>query len=466
MDRLIRHQIAWLNQGWKTRELKKLLYRLDRKDYEDAVLTISRGTRNLEDLTRLSIRLQPYRRTRSHDRIFNVLRNLSTSIHRALYSSILCTDRHDIGIELKAISIEIQPNDGDDKILANTQFIIIFSFEEGRNAAVKCHWEEIYIKTELPAKVAPLQPSLAPDRQKNRRRVLTAIKEVVSSIIPKHTLPSNQVTTADLSRAAAGVIFADATYGQGSQISRQSLDLCVALRKGRLERPACYGYLMDTEHVNLCYKAYPSEAKAGSNEWSIITLKDIFEHKFGLRSMFPLVERLHLALIVASSTLQLSETPWLSEMLTCRNLHFFKRGHEISYKRPFLLKRPTGDSSSSSSAGSAASMNDLGWIANPTLFRLGILLLEIMIGQTLDKVCEPIDVSKATEYCISRDFFTASRVLEEGRPMIDHAYKAVVQRCIHCTKSTSLDNSEFRQDVYSSVVVELEKILKYTGIGS
>ncbi len=74
------------------REFRKFLYHLNRKDYQDALGTISKGVNDLESLTRLSIALEPSRRKRSESSlsVISMLRDLSSSVHRALRSSILC----------------------------------------------------------------------------------------------------------------------------------------------------------------------------------------------------------------------------------------------------------------------------------------------------------------------------------------------------------------------------------------
>jgi hypothetical protein len=172
--------------------------------------------------------------------------------------------------------------------------------------------------------------------------------------------------------------------------------------------------------------------------------------------------------------LQLSKTPWLPEVPTSKNVHFFQRGRLLSYQQPFLLRtfpeRPSLSQRSrpgedNSGTGCAPTIVD----RNTTLFALGIMLLEIMLGSTLDKLREPHEEKMAfdgDEFGIIRDSVTALRLLEKRVALINPVYKAVVERCMGCTAGQDLDDESFRQDVYNGVVMELEDILGHTKLGA
>ncbi|KAG7290328.1 hypothetical protein NEMBOFW57_000328 [Staphylotrichum longicolle] len=106
---------------------------------------------------------------------------------------------------------------------------------------------------------------------------------------------------------------------------------------------------------------------------------------------------------------------------------------------------------------------------NTTTFALGIMLLEIILGSTLDQLREPQEAANAwhgDESGILRDSATAFRLLEQRVALIDQSYMLVVRRCIECTADQDLDQERFRQEVYNGVVAELEAILDHTELGS
>ncbi|KAK4100187.1 hypothetical protein N658DRAFT_497661 [Parathielavia hyrcaniae] len=105
---------------------------------------------------------------------------------------------------------------------------------------------------------------------------------------------------------------------------------------------------------------------------------------------------------------------------------------------------------------------------HPTLFALGITLLEILLGSTLDALRKPSERDLAfpgDERRIIRDSVTAHRLLEKRVSRVSLSYKAVVERCMGCAASRDLDEEDFRREVNNRVVLELEAILKYTSLG-
>ncbi|GKU02772.1 hypothetical protein FLAG1_06645 [Fusarium langsethiae] len=385
-------QVEWVNKNRMTQEFKKLLYRLHRDDYKDDIATISKGISDLHALANQSIILEPSRRKQSRGKLFKILRDLSTSIYRALCSSILCTDVHDT---------------------------------------------------------------------KSVKRVSFGIKQSLSFMSSTRSTHDIKEAMASSSRSATDVAFVK-TCDEGKQhLSKQPLNLCTALRNARHAQPVCYGHLIDTKCADRHFQVYPLGTTANSDSWSIVTLGDILEGKRGLKPLISLTEKVQLALAIASSVLQLSKTPWLPEAMTRNTVHFFRRDETFSYKHPFLQRsfpvRPSQDPNTTSASSCISS--------NPTLFALGILLLEIILGQSFEQLRSPDEKPIYGDYNGAiRSSIAAHKVLERVA-LISTAYQAVVQRCIDCTETCGLDEDGFRQEVYNNVVLELEAILESTKLG-
>ncbi|KAL6353697.1 hypothetical protein LRP88_13010 [Fusarium phalaenopsidis] len=462
--------VEWVNRGRITRGFKKLLYRLNRKDYQDALTTISKGISDLEELARLSVTLEPRRRKQSRGKVFKILRDLSTSIYRALCSSILCSDSHDVSLELATRFIEVGHEGEDEKILRDAQFKVAISFEVAEGPARKRFWDEVSIKTASSSSAASSKPYPVADKARSMKRVSFGINQTLAFIgsakPPPDIKPDIKRAMAIFTRPATDVAFMKTSHDDDGKVTGVPFDLCMALKKSREARPACYGRLIDTECTNRHFQVYPLGTTTNSDGWSIITLDEVLECKKGLRPLISLAEKVRLALAIASSVLQLSKTPWLPEVLTRKNVHFFRRDDSLSYEHPFLLKTLPESPLQSLKASPATSRERCTLMSNPTLFALGILLLEIILGSSFEQLRQSDEKAfEGDDHGIIRDSIAAHRLLEQRVALINPVYKAVVERCIGCTESIGLDEDDFRQQVYNGVVMELEAILDYTELG-
>ncbi|KAK0638560.1 hypothetical protein B0T16DRAFT_226906 [Cercophora newfieldiana] len=476
-------QVKWVERRWMPREFRKFLYRLDRKDYQDALGTISKGVNDLESLTRLSVALEPSRRKRSGGRAISILRDLSTSVYRALRSSISCQcrDSHDVSLGLLPRFAEHGYGDDDEKVLSEAKFRVAISFErDGPGTERKKLWDEVDIKRRpTTPNTAPPTPPTSPSvtaRLKRTRFVAfakaqttltTAAKPPVKPAKPSRDIKiavadvTRQLRATSLSTDITLVNLPDSSTGVLRETEMMDLvDLCGTLKRVVNTRPQCYGQLTDSECPANCFAVYSLTTTAvGGNTWSVITLDDILWKKQGLQPLLWLEEKVRLALAVASAVLQLSKTPWLSKPLAKKDVHFFVRDGWSGYHHPFLRQqipeRPACAVPAQTAHGATAQPNN-------ALFRLGILLLEIILGTTLENLREPherLDF-QGDEFGMIRDSITAHRLLQTQVALINPAYKAVVERCVGCGASQGLDEEGFRERVYNGVVAELEAILE------
>ncbi|CAG1999665.1 unnamed protein product [Fusarium graminearum] len=456
-------QVEWVDKIRMTREFKKLLYRLYRDEYKKDIDTISRGISDLESLTNQSIRLEPSRKKQSRGKLFKILRNLSASIYRALRSSILCNDPHDVSLELSPRFNEIGYEFEEEKVLKDIRFKMAISFEIAEASTTTKFWDEVNIKTASSVTTISSQPYLPQIQTAGVKKVSFGFKQSLSFMSSmKSTTHNAKPALASLGRPATDIAFIK-TYDEEMQtLSKQSINLCTVLRNARQVRPIYYGHLTDTECVGRHFQVYPLGTTTNSDGWSIVTLSDILEGKRGLNPLVSLAEKVQLALAIASSVLQLSKTPWLPEALTRKDVHFFRKDETLSYEHPFILRSfPSRPSQLPNTTATSQRIS----LINPTLFPLGILLLEIILGQSFEQVRSPDERPIHGDYNgVIRNSIAAHKLLERVS-LISTAYKVVVQRCIDCTETRGLDEDGFRQDVYNGVVLELEAILESTKLG-
>ncbi|KAH7193852.1 uncharacterized protein B0J16DRAFT_395843 [Fusarium flagelliforme] len=450
-------QVEWVNKGRMTREFKKFLYRLRRDDYKDDIAVISRSISDLESLIRLSVRLEPSRKKQSRGKLFKILRDLSTSVYRALCSSILCTHPHDLSLELSPRLIEIGYECEDEKVLREAEFKMLISFEMVEGPATKRFWDEVNIKTANSATTTAPQDCLPQPEAKRIKRISFDFRQGFPFMGSSDSTQSVGSVTATMSRPFTDIAFIRTCPEDGKQ--KQPLNLCMALINARTARPLCYGHLIDKECADRRFEVCPLGTTVNSDCWSVVTLDDILKGTEGLRPLVSLAEKIRLALAISSSVLQLSKTPWLPEALTRKNVHFFRRDDTFSYKHPFLLRN------FQATPVQPLSTTQQRYLGNPTLFALGILLLEIILGQSFEQLRSPFkQLDIIDPHGIIHDSIAAHKLLERVA-LINPAYQAIVQRCIDCIETRGLDDDAFRQEVYNDVVMELEAIVDSTKIG-
>ncbi|KAL8754301.1 MAG: hypothetical protein Q9199_004445 [Rusavskia elegans] len=164
--------------------------------------------------------------------------------------------------------------------------------------------------------------------------------------------------------------------------------------------------------------------------------------------------RLHLAVVLASTALQLHTTPWLDSSWNGKNINF----HQGALSHPYISKVFT--KATQTQPIEESSEKTLGPVRNQTLFALGILLLELSTGKPLDSFKDPQSSSPFEDFIIARQLL--QRIAEEE----SSNYLDAAQACIFCNfrgsaKDLDLANDAFRQAFYEDVVVPLEEDLKY-----
>ncbi|KAL8702926.1 MAG: hypothetical protein Q9201_003906 [Fulgogasparrea decipioides] len=163
--------------------------------------------------------------------------------------------------------------------------------------------------------------------------------------------------------------------------------------------------------------------------------------------------RLQLAVILASTILQLHTTPWLESNWSGNHIQFY--GGSLDH--PYVSKAFAEPGRAT--AGEVCEQF-CGPIRNRSLFGLGVLLLELAEKK-------PLDTYKNREQPVPfEDFIIASQRLQNLADEEGPGYVEAAQACIFCNfgskaKELDLDNDSFRQAVYEDVILPLERELEY-----
>jgi hypothetical protein len=160
--------------------------------------------------------------------------------------------------------------------------------------------------------------------------------------------------------------------------------------------------------------------------------------------------------------LQLFKTPWLDEQWSDNDVYFVHSpGLPLStvYKHAFVYRRLSTPPATTLPTTQAAVYRV---IRNQTLFTLGIVLIELLYGKSIEELQTTRDLdcqgTPGVAWC------TAERLIEEE---IEYeagpGYLVAVRRCIRCDfdrRESNLDDAAFQQAVFDGVVVPLEKTLQ------
>ncbi|GAW14164.1 hypothetical protein ANO14919_035580 [Xylariales sp. No.14919] len=447
--------------GKKASTLKRTMFTLSRNQYADLILVIREGVANLENLTDRNIELEPARKVRSQGKLFKVLRTMSKGLYHALKSSLDCPCNHDISLKLEKRS-NTTPMDDSDKVMSNLTFKLALSrLSAGVTEGLEeKEWEEILVKPNL----SPidnkhlLETTSLPiqSKGKSKKSVSFASSSNTSTITMTRTQSVSQsvdiqgsIQTLSIGVASIGLYNLDAIT-----------NLCEKLKRAQKQvQVSTYGMVID--HSSEGTRKYtlhpiPTPNTEDTRCWSVISLKQILEQDTSMYLTYQ--DRLHLAVIISSSILQLHGSPWLSGAISSRDIFFIQKKDFPFFDQPFVMKSlPT------KSLATQRVCQDTPFPRNPALVALGVLLIELIQGRTIDLLRTPQEESLAHTKLL-QDYMTVKRLLQDVR-MASANYAAAVTRCVDGefhNGGLTLDNEELCEGVYSGIVALLERDLEYT----
>jgi hypothetical protein len=378
---------------------------------------------------------------------FNALQSYARSLFNTLRSGLQCScDGHAVKLRLENRN---QRADTDEKLLEKTQFRVIFTSSSNTSAKVS-DWREADIRwiTEKPCSVA-LSPCTASTytAAKVARRV---------RFDPLHAQASSSSTTLTVTEQQTSIVL--------PSIPDQISDLCQVI--AMLQQPqkdSCAGYLLDS--LKRKQGIYPLGAPIchdDQQKWTAYTLRQVLTRQAGFSRRLMGQDKFKVAVDLASSVLQLYKTPWLKDDWSNDDVYFVHRpGAPAStiYQHPFIYRK---FSSPVATQCSTAQTPVRRVIRNQTLFTLGVLLIELLYGMSMEELQIARDLecqgTPGVVWCTAERLIDEEIALEAGKLYCD-----AVRRCIRCDfnrQSSSLDDEDFQQAVYNDVVTPLEKTLQ------
>lgn len=455
----------------KVSEFKRAVFVLRRSTYTDLLATIKNCISNLESLIGRNIELEPARRVRSQGKLLRVLRDVSKSLHEALRFSLDCDCTHDVALGLERRAADITPLDDDEEITKDLLFQVAFSCQSDasgleRDAEKERTWQGILAKAAASPATQPLiletpAPPPAPAKGKGKTVKFATLQPTASSTT---TMVQTKIGPQSLHMSLSSLTMNLASIGLSN--FGASISLCEKIQMAQENAPeACYGTIVDQRsRTTRRYTVYPmpvSEHVDSRRSWSVISLREVLHQKIPAPSI-PLsyLHRLQLAVVISLSTLQFHNTPWLPDTLSSRDIFFAVREDCPIYDTPYVMK----PSCSEGNPPLLRSKPTLPFKRNLTLLSLGVLLTELILGQTLESLRSPYEESLVNSGFFLADYITTQRLMDRVR-VASSNYGAAVSHCIDGelhNQEDGLDNEDFCHSVYNKVVALLEQDLENT----
>lgn len=401
-----------------------------------------------------NVMMEPERKRRSRCRLIRLAREVSSSVYRALTSSLQCSCSHNIHLGLASRSVDLLHGEADEGVIQRFSFRLALTYEaaDKQTGNVQVSWEEVLVRA-LPKET---MRSNTPAAKPSSKPQVTGVKQERAGVAFGQST-SNTPTGAPQPTATMGVqktvSNSPARVSNSTAKLDEYINLCDRIRRQKQKALDSYGMIRDqTPQAPRDFNVYPKQSSSSDGQtWSAVSLREVLERPL----MYPHMSctaRLHLAALISSSFLQLHQTPWLPDDLCSSDILFIKKGDEVDYEHAFVLR---GHPESGHKASSKPSRR-----ASSTLRSLGILLLELRLGGTLDSFRIPYEKSVGGGRNPEYDCMTVDRLLEQ-KDKVGGDYALAVRCCVwgDFGRQIDLDNDEFREEMYEKVVALLESDL-------
>lgn len=265
----------------------------------------------------------------------------------------------------------------------------------------------------------------------------------VSFVLPESVLSNSQASNDE----SLSDIYLDSG-------SRRIEDLCKAMVNAK--ESSCLGQLFDEEERR--HRVSITDVSCGRDPIQTVSLQDL------LQTPLENKDRLIIGVKLASSLLQLHSTPWLTETWGKHDILFRKKADGmVLLSKPLLSKGFASPTCrvSPPQYDSPAIFQD---VRNQGIFALGLLLIELCFGKTIDHVRAENGMTPQDRVSDIIDLATIRRLSDLVYKNAGDSYGDAVRRCINCDfdqRSDSLDSEALKEKVHWGVVSPLEQNLKF-----
>ncbi|KAF5661983.1 hypothetical protein FDENT_13429 [Fusarium denticulatum] len=435
---------------------KSNLRRSLRHSFLDDLLTrINEGISVLEQLVDRGVELEPARKTRLQGKFLCLMRNLANEVFGAVRASFNCPCEHHVGLQLQKPIIYMALDDTEDyAAVENIEFHLSLSYKSSgpKSSPLSSNdraWFDMLMKpTPKPLPQSPVHTS-RPETKRRFRATKFLGRPLRSRESSSPIIDSVKVSDSSVELEAVA-----------KDPGPTTLNLCERIRQPIVAGPAiCSGLLFDVSAPKThTYSAYPIIlSKYGeSSDRTITSLKQVLG-PYRRYMVLSERDRLILAVIIAANVLQLHGSPWMPEVIHSWDIYLIQNLGNLICERFFVLQTLPITRDPRKVKGL-----QLDSMRNQSLFYLGVLLIELAFGKSLELLRSECDKS-GTYSQFFADYRTAKRLVDQVTSFIGPSYGSAVSRCIDGEfhgRGVGLEDQDLSHDVYAGVVALLEKELE------
>lgn len=233
--------------------------------------------------------------------------------------------------------------------------------------------------------------------------------------------------------------------------------LCDTMLRAANDRDGkCMGFLSDAKRKHYIHLVRPAPSPLSRH---VISLSELLQNNGRSIASVPLsielLDRYELALLLASSLLQLHATSWLGGRWSSQDIQFVPSKPGMHVRDCAFVARTFPPQAKNQGTKTSASPRQL-VIANESIFALGVTLIELSILATLASR----ETDPDREIPDLTDYQTAKRLAGEIQRNNVREWNSVVDLCLRCGFHTPPDfeKKEFRQEYFECVVAPLQKL--------
>ncbi|KAL8733473.1 MAG: hypothetical protein Q9166_002099 [cf. Caloplaca sp. 2 TL-2023] len=430
--------VKWDDYSTLEREMRRLKLTFSKSIYKELLDDIRQANQDLREITHQNIALEPVklkRRARRPIAELKLIRKHAASLYQVLMNDSTwkckCKMHH-----LASLRLETRPGGIEDeaKLAQRHAFRILLSVaKEANDTGNTTQWQDIEI---LPSLKSPWSNLL-----------------VASAVLTHFTRPGLQPARRGVRFAASSDIDAKGVEARVERDWSHIEDFCSAVCRSD-KHPREIGLLVDTTNDKQQHRIYRANTVVGL-QTSSRSLEDLLRaQRNSSDEGLSRKDRLQIAVILASSVLQLDGTSWLKSGWSSNDIFFhWKNGQVLQYAYPYLSWQRCCNTEVPCALESLNISNHM--IRNEIVLALGLTLIELCFGKTLMDMRKPEDIDVDE---ISTRLRTATRLHHRVYDEMGIPYGDVVRRCLFQlfdVRELSLDIEEVQLKVFDDVVTPL-----------
>ncbi|EXF84066.1 hypothetical protein CFIO01_11620 [Colletotrichum fioriniae PJ7] len=379
-----------------------------------------------------------------------------------------CNERLAVFLE-KAEKIHSSTHDGDESLKARIQFVAPLTSIRANASRVHeglhrrwcadhdCHQAGLLLEQRLIRKKRKNRRGALSDVGKRDRFGVSLWRVTVMAWLDTEFQVDDDAVAISSSHNTPKVKFsvADIRHGLNEALRSNTAeiqDICMAMEEAL--HPSV-GFAIDSANVMRgMYDVKSEECHLIDNHMTLSQYLPTLKRK-----EYVLADFYCLAITLASSLLQLGETPWLHQAWNGENIAFIRSHQEdnltIDIKHPYLTCLYSSDAPVSATAPYEPSPDRKNMLA------LAVMLLEMSCGKPIEDLRQPEDLGPNGEVNVGTDLSTARRWLDTQVRLgnLSNGFTSAITYCLqsYLDPTASLEDGQFLQSVQNRVLEPLER---------